>query len=190
MNKTYRYLNEIGKLSNKSVVTEQDIEDIHLCCIARENTTQFKIAPGSKYESMACHLLEEGNKERLVADLVSVAMLDDGKNETVSHSAIVSMINRLNPIENVVKTKGQWSDLHEAWVIARYNFTLHMLVRMDETFDNPSVQKHVQGFRSLPDWLNRENLEKEGYTFSMKQVSWFDECHVYQKVGPGLNSQY
>ena len=83
--------------------------------ISRPNTTQLKIEPGSKYEIMACKLIEEGNKERFVADLVSIEMLNDGINNTVSRKSIKSMMMRLNPIQNVVKTTGQWSDLHKGW---------------------------------------------------------------------------
>ena len=191
MHKTYKNLKKQGKLKKGTVLTELDLGGINLQRIARPNTTQLKIPPGSKYEIMACKLIEEGGKERFVADLVSIEMLNDGLNTTVSRAAVKSMILRLNPIQNVVKTKGQWSDYHEGWVIARYNFTLHVLVRCDETHDHPSVKNHVSKFGPTPpDWLNRNLLEEKGYTFSKKQVAWYDECHVYQKVGPDSDIQY
>ena len=187
LHKTYNTL----KGHHKKVLTEEDLGGINLERISRPNTSQFKIEPGSKYEIMACKLIEEGNRERFVADLVSIEMLNDGLNKSVSRQAVKSMMLRLNPIENVVKTIGQWSDLHEGWVIARYNFTLHLLVRMNETYNHPSVQKHLKTFGDKPpDWLNREKLEEDGYTFSIKQVAWFDECHVYQRIGPDSPIQY
>ena len=150
MHKTYKTLKKQGKLAKDTVLTEEDLGGIQLQRIARPNTTQLKIPPGSKYEIMACKLLEEGGKEKFVADLVSIEMLNDGLNKTVSRTAVKSMMLRLNPIENVVKTKGQWSDYHEGWVIVRYNFTLHVLVRCDETHDHPSVKKHVSKFGPTP----------------------------------------
>ena len=150
MHKTYKNLKKQGKLKKGTVLTELDLGGINLQRIARPNTTQLKIPPGSKYEIMACKLIEEGGKERFVADLVSIEMLNDGLNTTVSRAAVKSMILRLNPIQNVVKTKGQWSDYHEGLVIARYNFTLHVLVRCDETHDHPSVKNHVSKFGLPP----------------------------------------
>ena len=151
LHKTYKR----AKHHDKKVLTEDDLGGIDLQRISRPNTSQLKIEPGSKYKIMACKLIEEGNRERFVADLVSIEMLNDGLNRTVSRHAIKSMTLRLNPIKNVVKTTGQWSDLHEGWVIARYNFTLHQLVRIDETHNHPSVQKHLKSFGDdPPNWLN------------------------------------
>ena len=136
-------------------------------------------------------LLEEGNPIRLTAELVSLRMLRDGVEISVSRTAVKSLIDRLNPITNIVKSRGQWSDNHEAWVKARYNWTIHFLVRLDETYQHKSVKQHLKKYGSdLPDWLNRSKLEAGGYTFSKHQICWYDECHVYQQMGPESPIQY
>ena len=156
----------------------------------RPNITQLKIPVGSKYEIITCKLLEEGNPKNLTANLLTVQFMNDGKNATVSRTAVQSVIDRLNPITNVVTSRGQWSNNHEAWVKARYNWVLHFLVRLDETCNHKSVKKHLQKFDNLPDWLNRKVLEEAGYTFSKHQICWYDECHVYQELGPESPIQY
>ena len=164
--------------------------DINLSRSARDYTSTMKIQPGSKYEIIACMYIEDGMPFELVADLVSVEMINDGLDEGISKQAIYTLVNRLNPIRNVVKSKGQWTDNHEAWRIARYHFSLHLLVRTNEFYNHESVRKHLKKFGpTLPDWLDREKLEKNGFTFSVNQIGWFDEVHVYQKIGPASNIQ-
>ena len=187
MHKSTRVMSD----NKKQVLTDQELDEhLNLNQASRENISQYKIQPGSKYETVACKLLEEGNKDRLVADLVSIEMLEDGLNKTVSRTAIQSLIDWLNPIKNIFKLTGQWSDLHKAWVIAWYNFVLHLQVRIDKLYEHESVKKHLKKFNILPDWLNRKKLEEGGYTFSMKQVAWFNKCHVYQKLGPDSPIQF
>ena len=115
--------------------------DIDLSRLPRDYSSQMKIPPGSKYELIACKHIEDGSPFELVADLVSVEMISDGLKDGVSKSAIYTLINQLNPIRNIVRSKGQWSDNHEVWKVARYNFSLHMLVRTDETYKHKSVKK-------------------------------------------------
>ena len=146
-------------------------------------SSQIKIPPGLIYELIACKHIEDGTPYNLDADLVSAEMINDGLEEGITKVAIYTLLNRLNPIRNVVKSKGQWSNNHEMWKIARYNFYLHMLVQTNETCKHKSVKNHLANFGSiLPDWLDCEKLEKAGHCFSMKQVGWFDKVHVYCKV--------
>ena len=184
MQSTYDQLMKL-KLDTKDgepIVLHEDYVDVSRA--SRDYDSQMKIPPGSKYEQMACMYIEDGSPFELVADLVSVEMINDGLEHGITKTAVYTLINRLNPIRNIVKSKGQWTDNHEAWRIARYNFSLHLLVRTDEFYDHESVKKHLAKFEILPDWLDREKLKKGGYTFSMKQIGWFDEVHVYQRLGP------
>ena len=73
----------------------------------RDNVTQYGIKPGSMYEIMCCQLLEEGNPASLVADLISVCMQSDGINKSVSRQSVHTVIDRLNPITNIVKNKAK-----------------------------------------------------------------------------------
>ena len=46
--------------------------------------------------------LTDGNLFELVANLISIEMMDDGLEEGISQTAIYSKLNRLNPIMNIV----------------------------------------------------------------------------------------
>ena len=140
MESTY---NQILKLKREAKEGEPLV--LHDGCIdvsrkSRDYTSTMKIPPGSKYEVMACMYIEDGSPFELVADLISVEMINDGLDSGITKTAIYSMIKRLNPIRNIVKSKGQWTDNHEAWRIARYSFSLHMLVRTDELYNHESVK--------------------------------------------------
>ena len=64
-------------------------------------------------------------------------------------------------------------------------------VRLDETYDNPKVKKHLAKYENnLPPWLDRVRLKEGEYTFSINQICWYDECHVYQELGPESPIQY
>ena len=117
------------------------------------NASQYKIKVGSKYEKMVCKHLEDGNSKRLTATIISMQMLVDGIKESVSVTAVNSVIARMNPITNTIKIRGQWSDNHKVWVIARYNWVLHLLVRLGY-HEHELVVKHLNTFDPLPDWLN------------------------------------
>ena len=116
----------------------------------------------------------------------------DGINKSVSRTSVHTVIACLNPITNIVKKQGQGNDNQETWRKARYNWVLHFLVRLDETHNHPSLKKHLEKFKTLhlPDWLDREKLKKGGYTFSKYQICWYDECHVYQELGPSSKTQF
>ena len=62
---------------------------------------------------------------------------------------------------------------------------------MNEFYNHKLLRKHLEEFEDmLPDWLDRKKLEEGRYTFSYKQIGWFDEVHVYQQVGPLSKQQY
>ena len=151
----------------------------------RKNVTQYKIKIGSKYEIMVCKHLEEGNTPRLTANIISMQMLVDGIKESVSVTAVKSVIACLNPITNVIKVRGQWSDNHEAWVIARYNWVLHLLVRIGY-HEHEVVVKHIATFVPLPDWLNRKKLEEGNHC----QIAWFNKTHLKVLLGHLGTMQY
>ena len=131
----------------------------------------MKIPPGLKYELITWKHIEDGSPFELVTDLVSVEMISDDLKDGIPKTATYILLNRINPIRNIVRSKGQWSDNHESWKIARYNFLLHMLVQTDKRYKHESVKKHLANFGpELPDWLDCEKLEKGGHMFSMKQI--------------------
>ena len=99
---------------------------------------------------MVCKHLEEGNKIKLTASIVSMQMLADGLKQSVSKTAVMSVINRLNPITDAIKAQGQWSENHEAWIKARYKWSLHLLVRLGYHV-NKIVIIHLRTFVPLPD---------------------------------------
>ena len=149
---------------------------------SRKNKSQYKIKEGSKYEKMVCKHLEEGNKIKLTASIVSMQMLADGLKQSVSKTAVMSVINRLNPITNAIKARGQWSENHEAWIKARYNWSLHLLVRLGY-HENKIVIIHLRTFVPLPDWLNRNKLEEGGFCFHIYQVGFLTRLSLENPFG-------
>ncbi|MCH2218668.1 MAG: hypothetical protein MK076_11490 [Flavobacteriales bacterium] len=162
---------------------------VDLSRASRKNISQYKIKIGSKYEKMICKNLEEGSTVRLTANIVSMQMMVDGIKEGISVRAVKSVIARLNPITNNIKVRGQWSDNHEAWVIAMYNWVLHLLVRLGY-HQHELVVKHIATFVPLPDWLNREKLEEGNHCINICQIGWFDETHLKALVGHLGTVQY
>ena len=143
--------------------------------------TTFKIEEGSKYEKMVCELLEHGNSVRITSEIVSRQMCLDNVPTFSSTSPVLSVIKRLNPIQNQFSKMNQASDSHSAWVKARYNWCLHLLVRLGRSDD---VAEHLSSDSSvLPLWLDQETLSTQGYTFDVHQIAHFDEVHVKQKYG-------
>ena len=149
----------------------------------------FKIEPGSKYEKMVCELLEHGNSIRITQAIVSGQMRLDGVLTFSSKSPILSIVKRLNPIRNNFKKANQASDSHSAWVKARYNWCLHLLVRLGHSSD-PITANALLSLRSsssspLPSWLDHDTLSNQGYAIDVHQIAHFDEVHVKQKYGHG-----
>ena len=156
---------------------------------SRQNKRQYKIKVGSKYETMVCKHLEEGNAIQLTATIILLQMMVDGINASVSPTAVKSVIERMNLITNVIKVRGQWSENHEVWIIARYNWSLHLLVRMGY-HEHEIVVMHLKTFDPLPDWLNRQKLEEGNHCFHICQVAWFDETHFKVLLGHLGSIQY
>ena len=144
----------------------------------------FKIEPGSKYEKMVCELLEHGNSVRITQAIVSGQMRLDGVPTFTSRSPIHTVFKRLNPVRNNFKTLNQASNSHSAWVKARYNWCLHLMVRLGLGSD-PVVAKALSSCPSpaIPSWLDYDTLCNQGYSLDVHQIAHFDEFHVKQKYG-------
>ena len=172
----------VRRVMNKTYEALSGGFDLDLSRASRTNKSQYKIKEGSKYEIMVCKHLEEGSAIKLTSSIVSMQMMADGLKQSISKTAVISVINRLNPITNTIKVKGQWSENHEAWIIARYNWSLHLLVRLGY-HKNKIVIIHLRTFNPLPDWLNRTKLEEGGFCFHICQVGFFDETHLKILLG-------
>ena len=90
MEKAYHKL--LKRHLNGDDVSTLNIE-IDLSHAKHDYTSQMKIKLGSRYELVAYELIGDGNSFELVADLVSIEMMDDGLEEGISQSAICSMLN-------------------------------------------------------------------------------------------------
>ena len=148
----------------------------------KNSPNEYRIPTNSKYEKMACKFLEDGVSAQLCAAILSSQMNLDGLEQSVSRKAVLSLIKRLNPIRTNVKKLPQSGK--EFWVIARYNWSLHLLVRMGYHNDD-TVKWHIKHRfgNDVPDWLNQKKLEVEGFTFSIFLLAHFDEVHIKQVVG-------
>ena len=139
---------------------------------------------GTKYEEMICDLLEHGNSVRMTSAIVSSQMRHDGVPSFTSVSPVLSVIKRLNPIRNNFRKMNQQSNSHSAWVKARHNWCLHLLVRLGQ-YSDKVVANNLSALPSLPSWLDQDTLSSQGYMFDIYQVVHFDEVHVKQKYGHG-----
>ena len=153
---------------------------IDLKARCKKPAAAFKIEPGSKYEEMVCELLEHGNSIRITGAIVRGQMRIDGVPTFSSTSPIYTVIRRLNPIKNKYKKRNQATN-SAAWVKARFNWCLHLLVRMNMVDDD--LAKIISTLSLLPLWLDRDALIQGGYLFDIHQVVHFDEVHIKQKYG-------
>ena len=117
MEKTYDELVLLKLCSNEGETVVMH-DDLNLPRASRDYSSLMKILPGSKYKIMTYMYIKDGFPFELVANLVSVEMINDGLERGITKTAVYTLMNPLNSIRNtIVKSKGQWTDNHEAWIL-------------------------------------------------------------------------
>ena len=68
---------------------------------------------------------------------------------------------------------------------ARFNWLAQLLARMGGTVPNNDESEFRKRWKD--EWIDYDRLKREGHTFELSQVAYWDECHIKQEAGTGVD---
>ena len=145
-----------------------------------------KVSPKSKDMHLIAKLKENGNF-RITTNLFNACIRAPLGLPPIGYTAIYNSIKKSNHKKVRTEKIHQASDRNLVWRQARFQSCAQFIARFGIPFpqgDTDGAELHDQKYVDI------DMLEKEGYTYVLDQIAWWDEKHIVQVVGEHRDHTY